>query len=1426
MDIKDSYLHGTVGVVKSIDIDADKLIYKLADVASTTRTITLPLATTSANGLMSKEDKLAINSLGNASQLNKNALAFYTKTDSYIAFNLYDQSLLPLGSGEKGHIEYYDNNAWYNSRWGWVEAVNGFKGNLTGNATSADKLKTKVKLWGNDFDGTTDINGTISNVPQISALIPSDGIYPRWRMVSLGQDSLRIQVASVDGTTKDGNLTFEGFESAYLNSFKVNTKVASFTNSVTATSFIGNLDGTYVNKLTGYTKATAIAALATTDTLNAALGKLEFKTDFIYNDLLGIDNDDIINKWHEIVDFIDSVKEGTDILDEFVTRKTDQTITGQKIFNTESNNTPLKISRIGDNRECLNIGVDNQTAIFNLQQDEIVARYRFIGTWTNTGNGGDGTKAGTAQVEFSLNANNTNIYLNDGTANYTVLHSGNYNSYSPKLDGTGAIGTWGINISGSAALLEGKNADYFLRRGRMTNPSDGTDWHGAIPFILALKAAGKPLFDDVEFSSGTNKVKEYNNMQNGAVTVERIVDDQGSANSSGYILKISSTAGSISPGRGGFYQETKSRQNAVFAQIFRAKIPVGYSVYNAENTMGSGWKTYWLTDRSGTGKWEWYVRITQCGNGVEYSTGGHVYLNGSGAVTWYLAYCSTIDLTNGNYDGLRTKYADVSDSAVKLTTTSKTAWGQTYWTSGGVPTSISGDMTGVGDITMSGSINSVLKATTSQKAALLNVSEITANINYIHLYVSSLNDSATNTRALVLQNGYGNVGIGTTSPEYKLDVNGDTCIRGALFLGASLNIYNTDQINGTQSGIALNYNCEKIVNTSIYNGRGSHIATFYGNSNQTRLFGNLLIGNDPNKNYIAFYGTTGDNVGGFNNTYIGENLWGTPESSELVLFKGSDFGSSATTATNSGPDRIRHIAGAHLFQVFPSALNGTFEAVCASTAPMNILAINSGNIVAFKELLPASDVVLNLGSTGYRWNEVYAKNFTASGAFIGNLTGYAGYIGVFDTRNDTITPETYSSGFRAHFQATGTNDMSDGGSYYGLIHFRPWPHTSGGYPYQLAFTENHNLWFRKAISSTAWGRWQKIITSYNYNLFAPKLDGTGANGTWNININGSASKAAQLSGGSVATWGTLTAANGYTNICTWDAGNSGAFSLAGKGGQMSLQLNGFFYQNEGKYMVLDTNNAKESVGEFGYVMRKYTIDASALDENTWYPVTIPVSSYTTRIECIVYLNSGTKPSWSNHSSGFSVRKIWEVNGFGWGTAAINRLVYVSDCYCVSTDPVRGIGQLGNNSIEYVYVRGGGKYFFYTSHNKVPTLRTSTYTVKNQSVSPTTTTPATIRPNVDVYQQGYSTSPSISILPVDKQSVICTISASGTLGLYDIIPEGRELHVIIKNTSSSAITITIPSTMINVMGGNLQIDGNSYGELNILSCGSYYVRGVS
>lgn len=148
--------------------------------------------------------------------------------------------------------------------------------------------------------------------------------------------------------------------------------------------------------------------------------------------------------------------------------------------------------------------------------------------------------------------------------------------------------------------------------------------------------------------------------------------------------------------------------------------------------------------------------------------------------------------------------------------------------------------------------------------------------------------------------------------------------------------------------------------------------------------------------------------------------------------------------------------------------------------------------------------------------------------------------------------------------------------------------------------------------------------------------------------------------------------------------------------------------------------------QYGYVMFARTIDASALSTSTYYPVTFSIGSHSNvRIECRVSLNSRTKPSWSTHASGFSVRKIWEVNGSGRGTNPINRRILVSDYAFADSDPVRGVGQLSNSSVEYVYVRGGGKYLFYISHNISATLHTSTYTTNSQSVAPTTSAPAAI-----------------------------------------------------------------------------------------------------
>lgn len=52
------------------------------------------------------------------------------------------------------------------------------------------------------------------------------------------------------------------------------------------------------------------------------------------------------------------------------------------------------------------------------------------------------------------------------------------------------------------------------------------------------------------------------------------------------------------------------------------------------------------------------------------------------------------------------------------------------------------------------------------------------------------------------------------------------------------------------------------------------------------------------------------------------------------------------------------------------------------------------------------------------------------------------------------------------------------------------------------------------------------------------------------------------------------------------------------------------------------------------------IDASGLDENTWYPVTIAAGErMNIRVEVLVSLDSGTKPSWSTHERGFLLANL-------------------------------------------------------------------------------------------------------------------------------------------------------------------------------------------
>lgn len=160
------------------------------------------------------------------------------------------------------------------------------------------------------------------------------------------------------------------------------------------------------------------------------------------------------------------------------------------------------------------------------------------------------------------------------------------------------------------------------------------------------------------------------------------------------------------------------------------------------------------------------------------------------------------------------------------------------------------------------------------------------------------------------------------------------------------------------------------------------------------------------------------------------------------------------------------------------------------------------------------------------------------------------------------------------------------------------------------------------------------------------------------------------------------------------------------------------------------NDSISSARSVGYMMQLTEIDASGLDENTWYPVTIAAGErMNIRVEVLVALDSGTKPSWSTHERGFSVRKIWEFAPYAWGVNSRSILaVHLSDFNLANTDPVRGLSTLSNYDTCYVYVRGGGKYHFYASHGARVILHTDTYAPGSgsQSISPTTEIPDLIQ----------------------------------------------------------------------------------------------------
>lgn len=141
--------------------------------------------------------------------------------------------------------------------------------------------------------------------------------------------------------------------------------------------------------------------------------------------------------------------------------------------------------------------------------------------------------------------------------------------------------------------------------------------------------------------------------------------------------------------------------------------------------------------------------------------------------------------------------------------------------------------------------------------------------------------------------------------------------------------------------------------------------------------------------------------------------------------------------------------------------------------------------------------------------------------------------------------------------------------------------------------------------------------------------------------------------------------------------------------------------------------------------KEQTVDLSSLDTNTWYPVVTNCGGPGLHhIKCNVQLNSGTKPSWSTHSAGFTAVVELLTLSPGWGTTGGHCICLCNDQRFISdsSKPPVGYTMMWNGSMCVFWLRGGGIYHLYADYKTTQSLQTSSYTNNEETVSPTTSYP--------------------------------------------------------------------------------------------------------
>ena len=228
-----------------------------------------------------------------------------------------------------------------------------------------------------------------------------------------------------------------------------------------------------------------------------------------------------------------------------------------------------------------------------------------------------------------------------------------------------------------------------------------------------------------------------------------------------------------------------------------------------------------------------------------------------------------------------------------------------------------------------------------------------------------------------------------------------------------------------------------------------------------------------------------------------------------------------------------------------------------------------------------------------------------------------------------------------------------------------------------------------------------------------------------------------------------------------------------------------------------------------------TLDATGLDPDTWYPVTLgilPDRQYTIRV--LWRLNSSVVPPWATHKNGYSVLAAWQSNGSAWGEQVVKRTILeYTQSFAKNDATVLGnIGQLKHTSEEYFYVRGGGKYRVTVTDaapSKAIALHETAYTssaTEPETLPLLTTAPSRPVPDLDTAQQTANTAKTNAASALTQ---LTNMASDNILSPVEKQQAKREWDAIqseyTKNTSAAStagVSSTAYTSAYNTLSGYL------------------------